>query len=76
MTIAIQALKLARLMKSARDNDAGNFGHYFPAMNETEWNALCDRAEILLPSVKVSPKEYADWAKASRDFRAEQRSGF
>lgn len=65
------ATELARLSKGACDDDFGNFVHYFEAHTDEEWDAICARAEQLLPSVKVSQAERAAWARADREFRAE-----
>lgn len=73
------ALELARLMKGANDTDAGNFAHYFDdAVYDDEgkgpiWNAICDRAEVLLPTIKVTRDERAAWARADREFQACER---
>lgn len=73
------ATELARLMKGANDDDAGNFAHYFDdAVCDDEgngpiWNAICDRAEELLPTIVVTREERAAWARADREFRACER---
>lgn len=75
MTINIEktAIELARLMKGAQDNDAGNFAHYFAdEVYDDEgkgpiWNAICDRAEQRLPTIKVTDDERARWSRASRE---------
>lgn len=77
--IELIAQELARLMKAARDFDAGNFAHFFDDAayddegNGPTWNAICDRAEALLPHIIPTQQERADWARASRDHRACQR---
>ncbi|RWO20623.1 hypothetical protein [Mesorhizobium sp.] len=70
--IAKAALVLARLMRGAQDNDAGNFGHFFDPMTDAEWNAVCDRAEEFMPDIDVTAEERTAWSRASRDFNAEQ----
>jgi hypothetical protein len=80
MTIDIEktALELARLMKGAEDDDAGNFAHYFADEvyddegNGPIWNAICDRAEELLPTIVTTDEERAAWARADRECRAER----
>jgi hypothetical protein len=76
MNIEKIAHQLARLMKGANDDDAGNFAHYFDdAVYDDEgngpiWNAICARAEELLPTIKVTREERAGWSRASREFNA------
>lgn len=73
------ATELARLMKGANDDDAGNFAHYFDdAVYDDEgkgpiWNAICDRAEELLPTIVVTSDERSRWARASREVSACER---
>ena len=70
------ALELATLMKGAEDFDAGNFAHYFDdEVYDDEgkgpiWNAICDRAEELLPTIKVTDDERALWSRASHEVSA------
>lgn len=75
MTTAAQtetfAKELARLSKGAADDDFGNFAHFFPKMSDEAWEAVCDRAEQLLPSTRVSDEERAEWRRADREFGAE-----
>lgn len=81
MTVDIEktATELARLMKGAQDYDAGNFAHFFAdEVYDDEgkgpiWNAICDRAEQLLPTIKVTDDERACWSRASREVSACQR---
>ena len=60
MNIEKIANELARLMKGANDDDAGNFAHYFDdAVYDEEgngpiWTAICARAEQLLPTITVT----------------------
>ncbi|MDX3973255.1 hypothetical protein [Shinella sp.] len=73
------ATELARLMKGANDDDAGNFAHYFDdAVYDDEgkgpiWNAICDRAEELLPTIVITGEEWAAWARADRELSACER---
>lgn len=73
------ATELARLMKGANDDDAGNFAHYFDdAVYDDEgngpiWNAICDRGAELLPTIKVTREERARWARAGSEFNACER---
>ena len=73
------ANELARLMKGAQDDDAGNLAHYCADEvyddegNGPIWTAICARAEELLPTIVVTTEERARWARADREFRAEQR---
>lgn len=70
------ALELAVLMKGARDDDAGNFAHYFndevydDEGNGPIWTAICDRAAELIPTIRVSDEDRAAWSRASREFNA------
>lgn len=79
MDIEKIANELARLMKGARDDDAGNFAHYFaPEVYDDEgngpiWTAICDRAGQLLPTIKITIDERAAWSRASREFSACER---
>lgn len=43
-------------------------------LTDAEWDAVCDMAEALLPTVKVPASVYAAWAQADLDVRAEQRA--
>jgi len=73
------ANELARLMKGANDDDAGNFAHYFDdAAYDDEgkgpiWNAICDRAEELLPTIVITSEERAAWSRARSEFSACER---
>lgn len=79
INIEKMAYELARAVKGSGDPDYdfGNFAHFLPDEayddegNGPVWNAICDRAEELLPTIKVTDKERAEWAQASRDVRAE-----
>lgn len=79
MNIEKIATELARLMKGANDDDAGNFAHYFDdAVYDDEgngpiWTEICDRAAELLPTLKITREERARWARASREFNACER---
>lgn len=78
MNIEKIATELARLMKGANDFDAGNFAHFFDDDVYDDcgpiWNAICDRAEEILPSIRVTDDERARWARAEREFTACQRA--
>lgn len=75
------ALELATAVKGSGDvdYDFGNFAHFLPDEayddegNGPIWNAVCDRAEQLIPHIKVSEVERASWSRASRDFAACER---
>lgn len=79
MDIEKIAQELARLMKGANDDDAGNFAHYFDDEvyddegNGPIWTAICDRAAELLPTVTLTQEELARWARANLEFSACQR---
>lgn len=78
MNIEKIANELARLMKGANDFDAGDFAHFFPDDVYDNcgpiWNAVCDRAEELLPTISLTDQDRASWAEADRAFAAEQRA--
>jgi hypothetical protein len=81
MNIEKLALELATLVKGAGDEDYdfGNFVHYLPAEayddegNGPIWNEICDRAQQLLPTIKVTDDERARWSRARREFNACER---
>lgn len=43
-------------------------------LDEDAWQAVCQEAEALIPTVKVPEAVRALWAQADRDVRAEQRA--
>lgn len=71
------AQELARLMKGANDDDAGNFTHYVADEAYDDegkgpiWKAICARAEELLPTIEITHEERVRWARANREFNAE-----
>jgi hypothetical protein len=82
MTVDIEkiAYEMARLMAGANDDDCGNFAHFFPNEvyddegNGPIWNAICDRATELVPTIVVTREERIAWAKADREFNACERA--
>jgi hypothetical protein len=70
------AFELATLSAGAGDDDFGSFVHFFDSEvyddegNGPIWNAICDRAEVLIPTIVVTDEERASWTRARREFNA------
>jgi hypothetical protein len=54
-----------------------DLGCFYPDdedLTDPEWEAVCDEATALYPTVEVPASVWRSWAKVNSDLRAEERS--
>lgn len=69
------ARKLARAY-AATGYDMGDLynEHDYGTPTDAEWDAICNRAEEIAPTVRVSAPERQAWERAEREFELEVRA--